>query len=105
MLRNTQNSPQKVGVLFSEESIAHLFAALVSQRGVEVALLSPEEAGPQETKIITEPCFLSDLSDNQIANCLLVGDAVESPAECAAILTRPLTEAKIERALTKFLAS
>lgn len=105
MQRNAINAPARVGVLFSEESIAQLFAALVVQRGVEVALLNPEEAGPKETKIITEPCFLSDLSEAQKSRCLLVGDPPSSSSTCAAVLTRPLTEAKIERALSQFLES
>ena len=105
MQRNANNAPARVGVLFSEDSIAQLFAALVSQRGVDVALLNPDESGPRETKIITEPCFLADLTADQRSRCLLVGDPQDTQIACAAVLTRPLTEAKIERALTQFFST
>ena len=103
MQRNAQDAPATVGVLFTEEAIAELFATLVSQRGVRVTLLNPEESGPSETRIITEPCFLPDLSKAQIAQCLLVADPHDSTTTCATVLTRPLTAAKIERALAQFL--
>jgi hypothetical protein len=94
---------QHVSICFEEESINILFSELLRSRGVATRIVgSPKEANG-ETKIITEPQFMPLVPEVYKTECLVVGNK-ESLKACDGIkLSRPLTEQKIETAISELL--
>jgi hypothetical protein len=93
-----------VCVCFHEHLISYLFADLLEARGVPTKILRHLEESPLIEKVITEPQYVSALSETQRRQCLVVGTA-ESLTPFVELgthlLSRPLSEEKIDLALNQ----
>ena len=93
-----------VCVCFHEHLISYLFADLLEARGVPTKILRHLEETTLIQKVITEPQYVSGLSETQRQQCLIVG-TVESLTPFAELgthlLSRPLSEEKIDLALNQ----
>jgi hypothetical protein len=93
-----------VCVCFHEHLISYLFADLLEARGVPTKILRHLKESPLIQKVITEPKYVSALSETQRRQCLVVGTAesltpfIELGAQ---VLSRPLSEEKIDLALNQ----
>ncbi len=92
-----------VSVCFADASINQIFAELLHARGVPTRVVEDLVELSGETRVVTEPMFFPDLPPRYLERTLVVGncDALDQPPVLT--LSRPLTEVKIERALTRFL--
>jgi hypothetical protein len=93
-----------VCVCFHEHLISYLFADLLEARGVPTKILRHLEESTLIEKVITEPQYVSVLSETQRRQCLVVGTA-ESLTPFIELgthlLSRPLSEEKIDLALNQ----
>ena len=94
----------EVTVLFGEPDINLLFSELLRTRGVTTSIVDSPAAVNPSTKVITEPQFYSRLNPEIQKHCLVVGNKDALREVHALSLSRPLTEEKIEEALSKFLS-
>lgn len=92
-----------VAVCFRDPTINNLFADLLEVRGIRAQIFTEIYDVDQTTKIITEPIFIPDLTPSQIKKCLVVGNREAVQDLSAVTLTRPLTEDKIDAAISAFL--
>jgi hypothetical protein len=92
-----------VSVCFADRRIGELFIELLRARGVCAESIEDFGVLAAETRIITEPSFLPALPQCLLPRTLLVGNCSPASAGTALVLTRPLTEDKVERALRSFL--
>jgi hypothetical protein len=99
------NSPDfpRVAVCFQDDSINMLFSALLEAHGVEAIIVGNIEAVPTDVRIITEPQYFPKLNQDLRKNCLLVANANTKENLQVPILTRPLTEEKVESAIKHLL--
>lgn len=86
-------------VCFQDREIGELFAALLSTRGVTPILTDTAVTSGNKTKIVTEPCFIPDLTVEQMKHCLIVGPKKSLKNVSARSLEQPLTEENVESAL------
>ena len=92
-----------IGVLIQDPMARALFSHLLQAFGqTAVPLQSVEQADP-EWRMVTEPLYFGELSDSQKSSCLVVGSEDSVKDLEVETLTQPLTEEKIESALTNFL--
>ena len=93
----------EVAIFFEDQKINMLLSSLLESRGISTRIVTCAEQLDGTSKVVTEPQFFSKLKSRSKQSCLLIGnqDAVEG-AE-AITLTRPLTESKIEIAISEFL--
>jgi len=82
-----------------------MFADLLRAIGVQAQILDSINQLQAETRIITEPQFLPRLRPEQAEKCLIVGNKGVLEGLPVQSLSRPLTEEKIETALSQFLNS
>jgi len=80
--------------------IGELFSELLKSRGISTRILSRPEEFSELAPHITEPQFFRAAAS---ARCLVVGNKETLKGLDAVILSRPLTEEKIEQALSEFL--
>jgi hypothetical protein len=99
------NSPdfKPVAIFFQDETINEIFSALLEVRGVPTCIIGGLEELDSEARIITEPYFFSRLQESQHDRCLVVGNKDVLQNIKALSLSRPLTEEKVEEALSLFL--
>ena len=93
-----------VTVLFCEPAITFLFSELLRSRGIETAIAEDVTEIQPTAKVITEPRYYSGLPESVRSQCLVVGNKDALKSVDALSLSRPLTEEKIETALSRFLA-
>ena len=86
-------------VCFQDREIGELFAELLSSRGVTPVLTDTLASSGLATKIVTEPCFVPDLTAEQMKHCLIVGPKKSLKNVTARCLEQPLTEETVESAL------
>ena len=86
-------------VCFQDREIGELFADLLVSRGVKPVLTESVKDAPQQTRIVTEPCFFPQLSPEQARHCLIVGPKRTIKSIDARCLEQPLTEDGVEEAL------
>lgn len=94
---------ESVAVCFRDPSINALFADLLQVRGIKAKTFTEIYDVEQATKIITEPIFLPDLTPSQMKKCLVVGNKDLLNDLESVTLARPLTEEKINAAISAFL--
>lgn len=94
-----------VSVYFADPVINHLFSELLKSRGVPTQISSSMAEASKNTRIITEPQFFPEVPAEKHATCLVVGNKESLHGLNTLVLSRPLTEDKIESALAKFLES
>lgn len=99
---NTLSLP--IAVCFQDQRIATLFAELIKARGNTPLLVSQIEEAHATTRVITEPELFEELPAPADHFCLIVGNREVATPTQTVQLTQPLSEAKIEAALDKFLA-
>lgn len=92
-----------VCVFFEDETINEVFSDLLQARGVTTRVLSSIAEAGKDTKIITEPRFFPMLDSTCHGKCLIVGNKDALHGLSVLSLSRPLTEEKIEAALSRFL--
>ena len=92
-----------VSICFADGAINQIFAALLRAQGVPTRVVPNLHGLTGETRVITEPQFFPDLSPRYFDRTLLVGNSATVQDVPVLTLTRPLTEAKIEHALARFL--
>jgi len=97
------DSPAAVSICFADSTINLLFSQLLEVRGISTEILDNIKQVSGNTKIITEPQFFSSLDEKYHQQCLLVGNKGILQAFSTLSLSRPLTEGKVEAALTLFL--
>lgn len=95
--------PPEVTICFAEQEISSLFSELLEAWGIRTQVLDCISDYDGSTRIITEPLYFPEIEEDCRSRCLLVGN--QSSLEDLNVLTlsRPLTEAKIVRALDSFL--
>lgn len=92
-----------VTICFEDRSITQLFAELLEVRGIRTQVVESPGDLPTDSKIITEPQFLSLLTPEQKQHCLIVGNPDAARDTEILLLARPLTEEKIESAIARLL--
>ncbi len=97
--------PQPIAVLFEERLISMLFAELVAAHGSAVQVLRNLSELPTGQKLITEVQYYEKLPEDQKRSCLVVGSSAQLTRISAPSLEQPLTEEKVEAALSSFLPS
>lgn len=99
------NRPSGVAILFEEDIISALFAELVQSQGVPTRIIrSTKELGSAE-RLITEIRYYREIPERLISNTLVVGNKDSLQGIPSLCLTRPLTESKVESALSQFLSN
>ncbi|MCO6429944.1 MAG: hypothetical protein J5J00_03720 [Deltaproteobacteria bacterium] len=93
-----------IAILFGEPQINLLFSELLKARGLRTQIITDASILEPSVKVITEPQFFESLGQENKKRCLVVGNKDALRAVDALSLSRPLTEAKIEAALSRFLA-
>ena len=94
---------QVVTICFEEDIINNLFSELLRSRGVATRIVTSPNEISHSLKVITEPQFAPLIPDALQNECMVVGNK-ESLKTCRGVrLARPLTEQKIESAITEFL--
>lgn len=94
---------QAVAIYFAEPTINLLFAELLQSRGVNVRIVESSDELPKATKIITEPQYFPLIAKEKHHQCLVVGNKSALKDIEALSLSRPLTEEKVEDALSQLL--
>lgn len=94
-----------VAICFQDQLITNLFAELLRAHGHTSRIIKDIGEVTAGTKVITEPLFLSSLPPASHPFCLLVADAEALEGYSGRSLVRPLTEEKVERALSQFFRS
>jgi hypothetical protein len=96
----------EVSICFEDQTINLLFSELLEVRGVRTHILDNIYDFSGENKIVTEPQYYGCLDSLQRQRCLIVGnkDALRELKDGIA-LSRPLTEDKVEEAISLFLRS
>lgn len=101
----TQN--KLIGILFAEEQISLLFAELVKARGGKVVLLDSASGSLSDYEgLITEPRIYNRINQENPKidkKFLVVGNSDLDFQSNAINLSRPLTEEKVEQALTELM--
>lgn len=97
------NDYQDITILFSDKVITKLFTQLLKTKGVHPKPINSLKELNESEKIITEPLYYKQLSPNLQEHCLLLTSKKETGI-AGICLTQPLTERKIETALSSFLA-
>jgi len=92
-----------VEIHFQDHRISLLFAHLLESMGREAILSDNIGEASADTSIITEPIYFPLLSPEQQKKCLIIGDAESLQGVNALSIAQPLTEKKIESALSLFL--
>lgn len=92
-----------VALLFADHQITELFSELLQSRGIRTRAITSTELLPPESRIITEPQFLSTLTPAARSRCLVVGASADLCDPGILSLSRPLTEEKVEFALRQLL--
>lgn len=93
----------EIGVCFLDRSIGLLFAALLEARGIHArSVRTPTDLDPH-SRVITEAHFVPNLTADQLKQCLVVGEPDQLERLEVLGLSRPLTEDKVEDALSAFL--
>ncbi len=93
-----------VSVCFADEAINEIFCALLEAQGVKTTIVRDIRLASTETRVITEPQYLPHLKTSLKESCLVVGNIDPRVPQGTLLLARPLTEEKIETALSRFLA-
>ena len=97
-------SPYPVCIFFEDESISDIFSALLEVYGCATKTVTcPSQLG-EEPFVITEPQFFSWVNPKHHPSCLIVGNKQSPEAANSLFLSRPLTEDKVEQALSRFIA-
>ncbi len=96
-------TPNQIAICFQDDTINYLFAGLLESRGIHTTIVETVENLDATTKLITEPLFLGHLSNDKLQHCLVVGNKESLKGLSAITLSRPLTEEKIELAISEFL--
>ncbi len=94
-----------VNIIFDNPGITSLFSELVESMGVSTSQLRELSEIQEDTQIITEPNFFRALSEEQKLRCLVVGETGGLLPEPPASISQPLTQQKVEEALSRFLGS
>lgn len=92
-----------VSICFEEAEINILFSELLRSRGVPTRILPSVKEAAGNTKIITEPQYFPNIPESYKTSCLIVGNKDSLKGLSGVLLSRPLTESKIEMAIEKFL--
>lgn len=93
-----------VSIHFAEPFISTLFSELLKARGVATCIVESVEAAAEGSPIITEPQFFPRIPCERRSECLIVGNKDTLRGLDAHLLSRPLTEEKVEAALAEFLS-
>lgn len=99
----SRTRPPEVSIFFAEQEISSLFSELLEAWGIRTQVLSRISDYDGSTRIITEPLYFPELEEDCRSRCLLVGNQNSLEDLNVLTLSRPLTEAKIVRALDSFL--
>ncbi len=94
----------RVSIFFEDDTITHIFSQLLEVRGVKTCVLNDISEFNGQTKIITEPRYFPMLDKSCHTRCLVIGNKDTLHNISALSLSRPLTEEKIETALSQFLS-
>lgn len=94
---------ESVAIYFEEPSITALFAELLEANGCNTRTLTDITEVAKHTRIVTEPQYFSHLKPDHYNDCLLVGNKNALKDLPVLTLSRPLTEDKIESAISQFL--
>ena len=97
----TDYSP--VSLFFNDDTITHIFSQLLEVHGFKTSILGDIGEYDGSTRIITEPQFFSRIDPAHHRKCLVIGNKESLNGINALSLSRPLTEEKIEHALSRFL--
>jgi hypothetical protein len=93
-----------VAICFADTDITFAFAELFRAIGVPVELMADLKHFTGNQLLVTEPQYMRYLDDQSIGKTLLVGNKETLPESGSTTLSRPLTEEKIEVALSQFLS-
>jgi hypothetical protein len=96
-------STNQIAICFQDDTINYLFAGLLESRGVHTTIVETVENLSPSTRLITEPLYLGHLSSDSLQHCLVVGNKESLKGLSTVTLSRPLTEEKIENAISEFL--
>ena len=90
-------------VCFQAGAINYLFAELIRSKGLECQVIEDPSKINENIRIITEPCFYKALNKVDPDHRLIVGSQQQLENLQAIRLSQPLTEKKIETALSQLL--
>lgn len=93
----------QVHICFEDETINEIFSQLLEARGYRTKILAQIEDLKDGAHVITEPRFFHKLDKTCHERCLVIGNKDALRSITALSLSRPLTEEKIEQALSQFL--
>jgi len=100
---SAQRAVHPVAIHFRDQRISLVFVTLLKSMGKEAVLLNDLEDAMPNTSIITEPLYFNQLTSEQSKKCLIIGDQDSLTGINALSIAQPLTEKKIESALSLFL--
>lgn len=100
-----QSDFETVSILFAEPQITCLFSELLKAKGVDTKILNSPQEILHSGKLITEPQYIGQIDPSHHKRCLLVGNKEVLKGLNTLSLTRPLTEEKVEKALSLLLGS
>jgi hypothetical protein len=92
-----------VYICFEDETINDVFSQLLEARGIRTLILDEISQAPADAKVVTEPRYFTSLPESCQSKCLIVGNKESLKAIQAVCLSRPLTEEKVEAALSQFV--
>lgn len=101
--RSPGAAPEAVSIFFHDRVINYLFSELLESRGVKTRIVEDAKEIRLADKIITEPQYLNDLSEDAKARCLVVGDYQSIKNLNVLSLSQPLSINKVERAIRALL--
>ena len=102
-LRGEEERDPVVSIYFEDPDISELFSRLLEVRGISTKMPACINDIQPGDRVITEPQYYSSLEQASSKNCLLVGNKNVLRDLDAVLLSRPLTEEKIESAISEFL--
>ncbi len=93
----------EVGVCFNDQQITDLFSELLKAHGIKTRIIEDLIELPFCSKVITEPRYFPLVSEISRSRSLVVGEKDDLNELESLTLSRPLTESKIQLAITEFL--
>lgn len=94
-----------IGIYFHDNDITWLFSELLSSLRIKNHVLQGESEIFEADYVITEPKYYNLIRGLDSTRCILVGDHIRIHSESAVLLSQPLTETKILRAIFELVGA